>query len=63
MIQFLPSSYNQMRTCTFSYENVLAMYFARRSHKLDEWRTFCKWAEELPYMKEFIRAAALAREL
>lgn len=52
IIQLLPSSYNQTRTCTFSYENVRAMYFARKSHKLDEWRQFCKWAEELPYFKE-----------
>lgn len=56
MIQFLPSSYNQMRTCTFSYENVLAMYFARRHHKLDEWHVFCDWAKTLPYMKDFLAA-------
>jgi len=54
IIQFLPSSYNQMRTCTFNYENVLNMYFARRYHKLDEWHVFCAWVEELPYMKEFL---------
>ena len=29
MIQFLPSSYNQMRTCTFNYENLINMYAAR----------------------------------
>ena len=39
MIQFLPSSYNQMRTVTMNYENLTGMYFARRSHKLDEWHT------------------------
>lgn len=49
MIQLLPSSYNQMRTCTFSYENLLSIYHARRAHKLDEWREFCKWVEGLPY--------------
>lgn len=54
IIQFLPSSYNQMRTCTFNYENVLSMYFARRYHKLDEWHVFCAWVEELPYMKDFL---------
>lgn len=54
IIQFLPSSYNQMRTCTFNYENVLNMYFARRYHKLDEWHVFCAWVEELPYMKDFL---------
>jgi len=52
IIQFLPSSYNQMRTCTLNYENLLNIYFARRNHKLDEWHTLCSWIESLPYTKE-----------
>ena len=54
MIQLLPSSYNQMRTCTFTYENLVNMYFARRNHKLDEWHVFCDWVLTLPYAKELI---------
>ena len=54
MIQLLPSSYNQMRTCTMNYENLINMYYARRNHKLPEWHTFCDWAESLPYAKELI---------
>jgi len=54
LIQLLPSSYNQMRTCTLNYENLINMYFARRSHKLVEWHTFCQWVESLPYGKELI---------
>lgn len=54
MIQLLPSSYNQMRTCTVTYENIRNMYHARKNHKLEEWRSFCKWVETLPYAKEFI---------
>ncbi|MBU3810822.1 MAG: hypothetical protein H9893_04125 [Candidatus Niameybacter stercoravium] len=54
MIQLLPSSYNQMRTCTMTYENLRNMYHARKNHKLEEWRTFCKWVETLPYAAEFI---------
>lgn len=54
MIQLLPSSYNQMRTCTMTYENIRNMYWARRNHKLEEWRTFCKWVETLPYADTFI---------
>ncbi len=53
MIQLLPESYHQMRTCTMSYENAVSMYYARRSHKLQEWHTFCEWALELPYFQEF----------
>lgn len=56
LIQLLPSSYNQMRTCTFNYETLINMYFARKNHKLDEWHTFCEWIESLPYAKELIIA-------
>ena len=34
MIQFLPSSYNQMRTCTMNYENLIAMYNSRCNQSL-----------------------------
>lgn len=54
MIQILPSSYNQLRTCALTYENLRSMYHARKKHKLDEWHTFCEWVETLPYAKELI---------
>ena len=54
MIQLLPSSYNQLRTVTLSYEVLTNIYYARRFHKLDEWHTLCAWIESLPYAKEFI---------
>ena len=56
LIQLLPSSYNQMRTCTMNYETLVNIYFARRKHKLQEWHTFCHWIESLPYAKELIIA-------
>ncbi len=49
LIQLLPTSYNQLRTCTLNYENLANMYKARRNHKLDEWRDFCGRIEMLPY--------------
>ena len=52
LIQLLPSSYNQLRTCTMNYENIRQIYFARKEHKLEEWRSLCGWMEELPYFKE-----------
>lgn len=55
MIQLLPSSYNQMRTCTLSYENLFNIYFARRNHKLDEWHEYCDWIYSLPYVAEFLQ--------
>lgn len=51
MIQMLPSSYNQKRTVMMNYEVIFNMYQARKNHKLDEWRQFCKWAESLPNFK------------
>ena len=52
MIQLLPSSYNQRRTVQLNYQVLKNMYFARRHHKLDEWREFCRWCESLPYFRE-----------
>lgn len=52
LIQLLPSSYNQRRTVQLNYQVLKSMYFARRNHKLDCWRTFCDWMLTLPYFKE-----------
>ena len=54
MIQMLPSSYNQMRTVTLNYENLINIYYARRFHKLAEWHTLCAWSLSLPYAQELI---------
>lgn len=54
IIQLLPSSYNQCSTVQLNYEVLLNMYHSRKNHKLDEWRTFCKWVETLPYMEELL---------
>lgn len=54
MIQLLPSSYNQMRTVTMNYENLINIYYARRSHKLAEWHTLCDWIMSLPYARDLI---------
>ena len=54
MIQLLPSSYNQMRTVTMNYENLINMYYARKTHKLAEWHTYCDWIRSLPYAAELI---------
>lgn len=54
MIQLLPSSYNQKRTWSGTYENLANIYHARKNHKLDEWVEFCKVIERMPYAKELI---------
>ena len=53
IIQLLPSSYNQTRTVTMTYENIYTMRQQRKNHKLDEWRIdFFNWSDELPHLKE-----------
>lgn len=54
LIQLLPSSYNQRRTVHLNYAVLRAMHKQRKGHPLDEWRTFCRWAESLPYAAELI---------
>lgn len=54
MIQLLPSSYNQKRTVMLNYEVLVGIYRWRKEHKLDEWREFCRWIEQLPYSEIII---------
>jgi hypothetical protein len=54
MIQMLPSSFDQMRTVTMNYENLINIYYARRTHKLAEWHVLCDWIMSLPYAAELI---------
>lgn len=54
MIKLLPESYNQRRTITMNYENILTMCQQRKGHKLKEWKDFIDWAYRLPYVKFFL---------
>lgn len=49
MIQLLPDSYNQLRTCDTNYATLRKMYHQRKGHKLDEWTSLIEWIETLPY--------------
>jgi hypothetical protein len=53
MIKLLPQSYNQKRTITMNYENILTICKQRKGHKLKEWEDFIKWSKTLPYAKYF----------
>ena len=58
MIQLLPSSYNQRRTLTCNYENIVNMLEYRSDHKLDEWQEFCQiMLDKLPYLKEILNGS------
>lgn len=54
MIQLLPTSYNQKRTITMNYENVISMIKQRTGHKLDEWNNFIEILKELPYIEDIM---------
>lgn len=54
MVQFLPSSYNQLRTVTLNYEVLSNIYHARKGHKVKEWDTLCDFIKTLPYAQELI---------
>lgn len=50
--QILPQGYNIRYTWQANYQVLKSIYFARKDHRLDEWKTFCKYLETLPYFKE-----------
>ena len=54
LIQLLPASYEQLRTCTLNYETLVNIHYARKDHNLEEWHKFCRWIQELPYGRELI---------
>ena len=58
IIQLLPCAYNQTRTVTMNYENIMNMYRQRRHHKLSEWQEFCTYMyDNLAYFKDLQEAA------
>ncbi len=62
MKKILPESFLQRATYTMSYETAMAMYFARRGHRLPEWNeknsdSICSMLISLPYMREFTGTA------
>lgn len=54
LIQLLPTSYNQKRTITMNYENVITIIKQRTGHKLDEWNEFVAILKDLPYVEEIM---------
>ena len=59
LIKILPCAYNQKRTVTLNYENLVNMYHSRRSHKLEEWHNLCSWVESLPNSNLILLAAGV----
>jgi len=54
VLEMLPLSYNQKRTWSGNYQVLKRIYWARKDHKLSEWREFTNWILTLPYATELI---------
>lgn len=54
LVASLPSGFILGATMTTNYRQLKTIYHQRKYHKLEEWHSFCKWCESLPYFKELI---------
>lgn len=52
LVASLPCGFVLGATMTTNYRQLKTIYHQRKNHKLDEWKSFCKWCETLPYFKE-----------
>lgn len=50
----IPPGFELTARLTTNYRCLKNIWRQRRSHKLPEWREFCKWIETLPYAKDLI---------
>ena len=48
----VPTGFRLTARMTTNYRQLKTIYSQRKTHRLPEWRAFCKWCEELPYFKE-----------
>lgn len=49
----VPTGYRLTARMTTNYRQLKTIYYQRRTHRLPEWRAFCRWIETLPH-SEFI---------
>lgn len=49
-----PCGFRLTSRMTTNYQQLKTIYSQRKTHRLPEWKAFCKWIETLPYAKEFI---------
>lgn len=52
--ELLPQGYNVKYTWCANYEVLYNIYYARKNHRLEEWKNFCDWIEALPHFKEIV---------
>ena len=49
-----PCGFRLTARMTTNYRQLKTIYHQRKTHRLPEWRVFCKWVESLPRFKELI---------
>ena len=47
-----PAGFRLTARLTTNYRELKTIYSQRKTHRLPEWKTFCKWIETLPYFME-----------
>ena len=50
----VPTGFRLTARMTTNYRQLKTIYSQRKTHRLPEWKTFCKWCESLPYFKEVV---------
>ena len=48
----VPVGFKLTARMTTNYRQLKTIYSQRKTHRLPEWRSFCKWVENLPKFKE-----------
>jgi len=55
LIQLMPQSFLYLKTCTTSYEGLIAICLSRKNHKLKEWNLFIEsMFQNCPYLKVLV---------
>jgi hypothetical protein len=54
IVDNIPSGLLLPASITTNYLQLKTMYFQRRHHKLQQWRDFCDYVENLPMFREFV---------
>ena len=50
----VPTGFRLTARMTTNYRQLKTIYSQRKTHRLPEWKTFCRWCESLPYFKEVV---------
>jgi len=54
VIANVPMGFMLTARLTTNYLQLKTIYTQRKNHKLEEWKEFCNWIEELPFFKKLV---------